>query len=151
MRSLNTGFVRTLAIYLTFVLMSGCVHLVASYNSETQGELTKLSSDVLGFYQTLLEKPPTNRPYLASQKAYGDIETEMRVFYIKQSSVSKNQSSIDLTKGLLDRWEKHQKYHKESGKYPDGELIADRNDFQAIFKSLFQNEEAKKMASDSGK
>lgn len=100
----------------------------------------------MGFYEGLLETPLTQRNYASSEKMYGQIESEIRVFLIKQPLIPVNKPSLDASKDLLDRWEKARSDHRKNNTYSDADLTIDRANFQGILSAIFQGETAKQMA-----
>ncbi len=132
---------------IAIALLASCTtHLVAPYDQSNQTALATISSDIMGFYEGLLETPLTQRNYASSEKMYGQIESEIRVFLIKQPLIPVNKPSLDASKDLLDRWEKARSDHRKNNTYSDADLTIDRANFQGILSAIFQGETAKQMA-----
>lgn len=61
---------------IAIALLASCTtHLVAPYDQSNQTALATISSDIMGFYEGLLETPLTKRNYASSEKMYGQIES----------------------------------------------------------------------------
>jgi hypothetical protein len=140
----------TMVAAAILLLTAGCaITLISDYDKKSVDDITEIAADVFTFYDHLLETPEAKRRYKPNSQTYGDIDTKIRVYLMRQEGRPLNSESVDIAKTILSEWETTRERHRRSDVYTSFLVVTHRDRYQRLFTAALNAEKAKALATAS--
>ena len=119
------------------------MQFISDFDLQSMQDMQRVAKMVDSFYIMLEEVPAEERTYDNSKEGYARIKAELNALKLSQEIRPLNELTTKQVKIAIDLWQEDINFHKKYDSMSDFVIGRHRSQFNRLFRSMIQGEQAK--------